>query len=191
VQIRAHLAQLGVALSAAIPGRVRWAVQRLNIDPDDQVLEIGCGPGVAVSIVCDQLDRGSITGIDRSATAIARAIQRNVEHVASGRAVLRQVDLAALALPGTRFHKVFAINVNLFWLPSAATELTIIRKHLRPGGVLHLFYETPDSGRTSQVVDRAAEALRHQGFPSVVIDTVSPRLFLISGQALIASSGQT
>jgi trans-aconitate methyltransferase len=172
-----------------MPARVRWAVQRLNVDPDDQVLEIGCGAGVAVSLVCDQLGRGSITGIDRSATAIARATQRNVEHVASGKAVLRQVDLAALALPGRRFHKIFAINVNLFWLPSAAAELATIRNHLRPDGVLRLFYETPDSGRTRQVADRAAAALRHHAFSSVVIDTVSPRLFCITGQTLIASSG--
>jgi trans-aconitate methyltransferase len=58
-------------------------------DPDDQLLEIGCGPGVAVSLVCERLAGGRIVAVDRSPTAIERAARRNAEHVASGRAVLR------------------------------------------------------------------------------------------------------
>ena len=31
-----------------VPGRLRWAVQLLDVAPDDQILEIGPGPGVFV-----------------------------------------------------------------------------------------------------------------------------------------------
>jgi SAM-dependent methyltransferase len=124
---------------------VRWAVELLSPGPDDQLLEIGCGPGVAVGLLCERLVGGRIVAIDRSTTAISRAERRNAAHVAAGKAVLRTVALERLR-PGDllgapeRFDKVFAMNVNLFWVRSAAKELDLIKRLLAPGGTLYLFY---------------------------------------------------
>lgn len=70
-----------------VPDRISWAVELLDIAPDDQILEFGCGPGVAVRLVGDRLDTGCITAIDRSATAVQRTRDRNADHIAAGRAV--------------------------------------------------------------------------------------------------------
>ena len=37
-----------------VPERVAWAVEMLDIAPDDRLLEIGCGAGQAVSLICAQ-----------------------------------------------------------------------------------------------------------------------------------------
>jgi SAM-dependent methyltransferase len=129
----------------AIPERIRWAVEVLAPDSADRLLEIGCGPGVAVSVICERLAGGRIVAIDRSATAIGRAARRNADHVAAGRAVLLRVALEELepadVLRGReRFDKVLAMNVNLFWVRRPARELDLIRRLLAPGGALHLFY---------------------------------------------------
>src|SRR5262245_15382262 len=129
-----------------IPARLQWAVQLLDVCPEDEILEIGYGPGVAVSLVCERLAGGRITAIDWSTTAIERATKRNVDRIASGTAVFQQVDLAGLRLPGRRFDKIFAVNVNLFWVQPADAEIRIIRNLLRPNGAFHLVYETPDQG---------------------------------------------
>lgn len=83
------------ARDTAVPERLAWAVETMAIGPDERVLEIGCGTGVAVALIARLFDgpaddargrrgRGQIVGIDRSQTMIARARERNAAHLASG-----------------------------------------------------------------------------------------------------------
>jgi cyclopropane fatty-acyl-phospholipid synthase-like methyltransferase len=75
-------------MASRIPQRLRWAVGVLDVQPDEQILEIGCGRGIAIELICARLDTGRVTGVDRSPVAIAAAQVRNHLHVASGRARL-------------------------------------------------------------------------------------------------------
>jgi SAM-dependent methyltransferase len=170
-----------------VPKRLRWAVQQLNIAPDDEILEIRPGPGASASLICEQLATGRITAIDRSAIAIQRAAKRNASCVASGKAVLQQLDLADIdlvrrALAGRRFDKVFAVNVNLFWVGPADAELQLIRDLLRPGGVVHLVYEPPGKQQASRVAETVTAALANRGFATAVTTARSPLLVCISGR---------
>jgi cyclopropane fatty-acyl-phospholipid synthase-like methyltransferase len=169
-------------VTGQVPERLRWAARVLDVAPGDQILEIGCGPGVAVSLVCGQLAGGSITAIDRSATAIKRAAERNAGHIASGKAVLRQVDLAALTLPGQRFNKIFAVNVNLFWARPADAEWLAVKDHLHDDGVVHLFYDTPGQEKAHQVASAVTAALKEHGLSAMARHSSSPSLFCVSGQ---------
>ena len=101
--------------------RFVWAVDTLEVRPADRLLEVGCGHGVAVSLVCERLTTGTITAIDRSPKMIEMATRRNREHVDAGRAVLEAVALEEADLGDRRFDKVFAFNVAPFWQqPEAA-----------------------------------------------------------------------
>src|SRR5918992_1541675 len=61
--------------------RFVWAVDTLEVCPADRLLEVGCGHGVAVSLVCERLTTGTITAIDRSPKMIEMATRRNREHL--------------------------------------------------------------------------------------------------------------
>jgi trans-aconitate methyltransferase len=153
-----------------IAERIRWAVETLAVSPRDRVLEIGGGPGVAASLICERLGGGSLLVIDRSAKAIERARRRNSQHVVSGLLALETIDAASFD-PGERqFDKVFAVNVNVFWTTPAIDELARIREVLGTGGQLFLFYEMPTAAGARQAVSRVCAALRANGFsePRVV-----------------------
>ena len=110
--------------------RFVWAVDTLEVRQADRLLEVGCGHGVAVSLVCERLTTGTITAIDRSPKMIEMATRRNREHVDAGRAVLEAIALEDADLGDRRFDKVFAFNVAPFWqqpegggsVPSASTS---------------------------------------------------------------------
>lgn len=168
-------------MPSRVPHRIAWAVDQLALEPHERVLEIGCGRGVAIELVADRLRTGRVTGIDRSAGAIAAASSRNRASVSAGRARLLVVPLADLDL-GESFDKIFAINVNVFWM-NLARELRVIAGLLAPAGRLCLFYEPPSAGLIRGITRKCTANLQDAGF--AVVDV--RRADLTSTVCLIAS----
>ena len=122
--------------------RLRAVVDRLGLRPDHRVLEIGCGHGVAATMVCERLDGGRLTAIDRSAKMIAAATRRNAAFVEAGKAEFLVASLEDLDLGDRRFDVVFTVRVGLFERePERARAL--VDPWLAPGGRLHTFFDPP------------------------------------------------
>lgn len=164
-----------------IPARVTWTVEQLDVAPDDRILEIGCGPGVAVGLVCEQLDGGRITAIDRSAVAVERTRRRNAGCIAAGRAVVEQVDLAAFRGEPDGFDKAFGININVFWTGGADPECAVLARVLRPGGAVHLVYGGPTPSGPRDVGPAVAASLSRYGFATEVTYGPDATLLCITG----------
>jgi cyclopropane fatty-acyl-phospholipid synthase-like methyltransferase len=144
--------------------RLTWAVGCLDVQPDDRLLEIGCGHGVAISLVCERLGSGSIVAIDRSAKMTATALKRNKEHVESGRASIITAPLHEADLGEATFDKVFGIHFPALLRGKPERELAAIRDHLAPGGRLYVLFQPFTERDVKPAIDRLNRVLATHRF---------------------------
>ena len=122
--------------------RLRAVVNRLGVRPHHRVLEIGCGHGIAATLVCDRLDGGRLTAVDRSAKMIDAARRRNAAYVEAGKAEFLVAALEDLGLGDRRFDVIFAVRVGLFDRePERARAL--VEPWRAPGGTVQAFFDPP------------------------------------------------
>lgn len=150
-------------MTQKVSDRIAWAVETLAVEPDDHLLEIGCGHGVAVSLVCEKLVSGKITAIDRSKTMIQMASRRNQSHIDAGKATFQHAALREADFSNERFNKIFAIHVNLV-REQPSRELAIISELLLPEGALYLCNQPPLTNQVEELANRTVKALEDHNF---------------------------
>ena len=165
-----------------IPARIRWAVDLMDVQPADHVLEIGCGPGAGAELICSRLQTGKMFAIDRSESGVDRTKRRNAKFVEAGRLTVRQIDLATLRVPVKRLNKVFAFNVNLFWVRDCPDEIALLHERVLPGGAVFLFYEANRPELVPTIVRKASAALSGGGFRVSVVEQKAPAVVGIIGR---------
>ena len=165
-----------------IPPRIRWAVDIMDVQPNDSVLEIGCGPGAGAELICQKLQTGKLFAIDRSESGVDRTKRRCKQHVDAGRLTVRQIDLATLRVPVKRLNKVFAFNVNLFWVRECRDEVALLHERVLPGGAVYLFYEAARPELVPEIVRKASHALQQEGFRISVVEQKAPPVVGIIGR---------
>ena len=112
--------------------RLAWAVDTLDVQPGDRFLEIGCGHGVAVSLIGEKLAGGRITAVDRSPKMIEMARKRNEVHADKVRFVTFSIEEADLG--DEVYDKAFVVHMAALEKPGDA--LDVVRHRLAPDGPL-------------------------------------------------------
>lgn len=129
-------------MARTIPERYVWAVDILDIQPNDVILEVGCGCGHSIPLIGEQLTTGHLTAIDRSEKMAHAASFGNRRFVESGSVSILHQDLLHRSLPADHFDKIFLFNINDFWM-DPKSELAEIRRLLKPNGRFLLFHQPP------------------------------------------------
>ena len=112
-----------------------WTISLLNIQPDNHILEIGFGPGVAIQYASQKAVEGFVAGIDYSATMVQVARKRNAAAIKAERVDLKQGEVSSLPYPDESFDKAFTIHCIYFWA-KPIDGLKELRRILKPGGLL-------------------------------------------------------
>lgn len=93
--------------------RNRRTVDLMQLKPASRVLEIGCGPGLALCHCADVVTEGRIVGLDHSSVMINQARARLRRHGLSNRVELRVGRIEAGDRCGI-FDRVYSLNVIQF-----------------------------------------------------------------------------
>ncbi len=158
--------------------RSRWTVEQLHLASTARVLELGCGPGIALEAAANRATEGRIVGLDHSETILRQARRRNKRAIESGRMELvlgSYLDLVdGGVLPGP-FDAILAVNSLQF----AGTPVELLRgvlARLQSGGTLAVTFQSrkrratdADSRRGG---DAVAEKLAGAGFRDVRVEVL-------------------
>jgi SAM-dependent methyltransferase len=155
--------------------RNAWAVALLDARPDDRVLEIGFGPGLAIRELSHVAHEGYVCGVDHSELMLRQASRRNAEGIRRGVVDLRRGSVDALPIFEAPFDKMLAVNTVLFW-SEPDTRLQELRHLLRRGGVIAIVHQPRGPGASDETAHAGgreiAAALLRAGFSEVRLETM-------------------
>jgi ubiquinone/menaquinone biosynthesis C-methylase UbiE len=155
--------------------RNAWAVSLLDVRPNDRVLEIGFGPGLAIREISRAAQQGYVCGIDHSEVMLRQARKRNADGIRRGVVDLRLASVDALPAFDEPFDKILAVNAMMFWGEPVA-RMEELRRLLRPGGLIALAHQPRGPGASDEAAAARGKeieaALARAGFAELRIETL-------------------
>lgn len=125
----------------------RWGLRFLELTPDAEVLDCGCGGGANMKRLLKKCPQGVVKGIDYSPVSVEKSKRVNKAAVAKGRCDVLCASVAELPFESEQFDLVTAFETVYFWpdLPHCFCEAGRV---LKPGGTFLICNES--SGDTDK-----------------------------------------
>lgn len=143
-------------------GFFRVTIDKLQLQPEDIFLEVGCGGGILLDMVLQTVQRAC--GIDHSPDMVELARQKNAQALSERRAEIVQGNVQALPWDDNYF--TCAAGVEMFgFIEDPAQALGELYRVLKPGGRLLFVTATEPKSALSRVM--ASPWLRHLRFHSM------------------------
>jgi SAM-dependent methyltransferase len=163
-------------------GFFRVAIERLQLQPEDIFLEIGCGGGVLLDMVLQTVQQAY--GIDHSPDMVGFARQKNEKALSEGRVEIVQGDVGTLPWAGNCFTCSAGVEM-LYFIENPMRTLEELHRVLKPGGRLVLVTGAQPKSTLSRLAsspwlrylrfwpnDELASMLRQAGFQTVQVKRV-------------------
>ena len=122
-------------------GVTGWGLDHVRIEPEFDILDVGCGGGRTIRTLAAKATRGTVCGVDYSSASVAAAKRMNRALIQEGRVEIQHASVSRLPYPERRFDLVTAVETHYYW-PDPVTDLREILRVLKPGGRLIIIAET-------------------------------------------------
>jgi SAM-dependent methyltransferase len=144
-----------------------WMVDLLEAGAGDRLLDVGCGPGLAVAGAAARGSRA--VGVDASPTMVRHAGRHNRLSIRRGLVEIHHADATQLPFPDASFTKVGSLNSLQYWT-DPRSGLAELHRVLRPGGhvaVVLMARSDESAGGAPVWVDETVYRLEGAGFTGV------------------------
>jgi len=149
----------------------RWMVDCLAVGPQDRMLDVGCGPGLAVAYAAG-LGGAWVAGVDPSDIMVRHAVRRNRRAIQDGRVEIHRADASALPFPDGFFSAVGSLNSLQFWPDPGAGVAELYRVVELGGRVAVALMARGDDAPGPECpawMDRTAAVMEEAGFGELEI----------------------
>jgi ubiquinone/menaquinone biosynthesis C-methylase UbiE len=162
----------------------------LDVQPGQDVLEIGYGPGGLIRLLAARTEAASIRGVDPSREMRDQARRHNRKDVRSGRVRLDLGTADRTGLPDASVDRVVSVRNVAIW-PDLEAGVSELHRVVRPGGTVVIAWHggtapsrivrslrlpEDELARIEQVLrDRFADVTRHQLASLEVFNAVRSR----------------
>ena len=125
----------------------------LDLQPEDDVLEVACGPGHFLKNYASHVH--SVAGLDLSEVMVRMATKKNKDRVAAGTAEFVQGEASQLPWEDSRFSVAITMG-SIIAFPKPLEALKEMYRVLRPGGraVVSIEYNAEDKLDHTKEVQR-------------------------------------
>jgi len=107
----------------------------LDVQPGDDVLEVGYGPGGLIRLLAERTDAASIRGVDPSPEMRDQASRHNRKAVRAGRVRLDIGTADRTGLPDASVDRVVSVRNVAMW-PDLGAGVAELHRVVRPGGAV-------------------------------------------------------
>jgi ubiquinone/menaquinone biosynthesis C-methylase UbiE len=130
------------------------ALEALQLNSHDHVLEVGFGGGDLIARMSRVLAKGRITGVDFSQDAVEACTKRFASFIKAGMIDLHCANVVELPFETDTFTKACTVNTIYFW-PDPLTALRQIHSVLKEKGKLVVCFSP------RQVMEKRGKVIHH------------------------------
>lgn len=152
----------------------RCAVEALEMQHGETVLEIGCGPGDAVARLVRAGQSRRIVAIDHAPAMVEAARTLNKPAIREGIVDIRECSVSEMPFRDGSFDAVLAVNSVQFW-PHLRLDLKAVLRILKPGGRILIAMRMTMEPRARRRCEMLLRALPNAGYVEVTMEEATTR----------------
>ncbi len=157
----------------------RCAVEALEMQHGETVLEIGCGTGDAIARLVRAGQSRRIVAIDHAPEMVEAARKLNKLAIREGIVDVRECSVSEMPFRDGSFDAVLAVNSVQFW-PHLRLDLKEVLRVLKPGGRVLVAIRMTMEWRARRRVELVLRALPNAGFVEIDLEETDARTFKVA-----------